>query len=112
MAKIRKSYPTLQQLVDVGLVRLPLKVRGRHDEHEFHGEITSARGDISSLGISHNSLSAAAGYAKATVGSYPLGEYPTANGWPAANGWEFWEYQDATGVWEPLNTLRELYDQR
>lgn len=112
MEKRRKSYPTLQQLVDVGLVRLPLKVRGRHDAHEFHGEITSAKGDITSLGISHNSLSAAAGYAKATVSSYPLGEYPTQNGWPAANGWEFWEYQDANGAWEPLNTLREHYDQR
>lgn len=112
MAKTRKRPATLQQLVDVGLVRLPLKVRGQHDAHEFLGEITSAKGDMTCLGKSHNSLSAAAGYAKATVGDYPLGEYPTANGWPSANGWEFWDFQDTNGVWEPLNTLRERYEQR
>lgn len=112
MAKRRRQPATLQQLVDVGLVRLPLMVRGRKDAHEFFGEITSARGDMTCLGKSHNSLSAAAGYAKATVGGYPLGEYPTANGWPSANGWEFWEYQDVNGLWEPLDTLRDRYDQR
>lgn len=112
MAKSRKRPPTLQQLVDVGLVRLPLKVRGKQGAHEFFGEITTATGAMTCLGKSHNSLSAAAGYAKATVGGYPLGEYPTANGWPAANGWEFWEHQDANGVWEPLDTIRDRYDPR
>ena len=112
MAKSRKRPATLQQLVDVGLVRLPLKVRGRKQGHEFIGEITTSKGDVDFHGMSHNSLSASAGYALALIGGYPLGEYPTANGWPGVNGWEFWEFQDGNGVWELLDTLRERYDQR
>lgn len=79
---------------------------------KFYAELVAPDGTTIWRGKSFDSLSAAAGYALASVSDYPRGEYPSVNGRPSVNGWEFWEFRDANGVWVPLHTLRERYDER
>lgn len=110
--KSPKRHATLQDLVDAGLMQLPLRIRGRKQGVEFNAELIAADGTTTWRGKSYDSLSAAAGDALASISGYPRGEYPSASGWPSVNGWQFWEYQDADGVWEPLHTLRERYHNR
>ena len=98
-----QRYATIQQLVDVGLMQLPLWIRGKRHGQEVHGQI-AADGIPTWQGRSYTSLSASAGDALATITGLPKGTYPSFN------GCEFWEYQDANGIWEPLHTLRERYD--
>ncbi|MFT4040792.1 MAG: hypothetical protein QM692_21605 [Thermomicrobiales bacterium] len=112
MVKSPKRYATLQQLVDAGLVRLPLEIRGKRQGHEFRAEIVAADGTTTWREYTCASISAAAGEALASISGYPRGQYPSDNGWPPVNGWQFWDFEDANGVWEPLHTLRERYDAR
>ena len=109
-----KDRVTIRQLVDVGLVKLPMRVRGidKKNGNEFFGEITTAHGDMVVDGRSSESPSAAAGYVLCISRGYPPGQYPTQSGWPQVSGWKFWHCHDANAVWEPISTLQERYDQR
>jgi hypothetical protein len=96
----------------VGILQLPLRIRGTKQDVEFHAELISSDGTVIWRGKTYDSLSAAAGDALASISGYPRGKYPSANGWPSVSGWQFWEYQDANGLWHPLQTLRDRYNSR
>ncbi len=94
---------TLQDLIGVGLVQLPLELQKTYKGHSLVGRIT-ADGRVSWQGREYDSLSTAAGAARASIiGSRPGRKYPQTN------GWTFWEFVDADGQRKPLDVLRQRY---
>lgn len=96
---------TLAQLVEAGLVRLPLAL-----EHRYKGTQLSARIEaverIVYDGRSYVSLSLTGGMArKSVVGAPPGRDYPQTN------GWTFWQYRKVDGSLGVLDELRrELHE--
>ena len=96
---------TLGQLIEAGLVRVPLDIF-----HHYKG--TDLRARIEGLDrvvfddTPYDSLSIAGGMARlAVVGPTPGHPYPPTN------GWTFWEHQAADGSSRPLDALRrELHE--
>jgi hypothetical protein len=98
---------TLAQLLDAGLVRLPLDI-----EHKYKGTFLRARIEtpdrIVFAGVTYDSLSIAAGMARKTV----VGEKP-GRAYPQTNGWTFWEFLASDGSRRQLDTLRrELFERK
>ncbi len=94
---------TLGQLIDVGLVRVPLDL-----EHRYKGAHLTARiegaDSITFAGEAYDSLSTAGGMArKSIVGSPPGRPYPQTN------GWTFWEYRTSDGALRQLDHLRRQF---
>jgi hypothetical protein len=96
---------SLSQLIDAGLVRVPLDL-----ERHYKGAKLTARIEGASrvviAGQPCESVSLAGGIArKSIVGS------PPGRGYPQTNGWTFWQYRRADGTMGFLDELRrELYD--
>jgi hypothetical protein len=97
---------TLGQLVDVGLVRLPLDI-----EHEYKGTLLRARVEavdrIVFAGATYDSLSIAGGMGRLSV----VGPTP-GHPYPPTNGWTFWEYLTADGSRRQLDRLRRDLHER
>jgi hypothetical protein len=97
---------TLGQLVDVGLVRLPLDI-----EHKYKGTLLRARIEavdrIIFAGATYDSLSIAGGMGRLSV----VGPTP-GHPYPPTNGWTFWEYLTADGSRRQLDTLRRDVHER
>jgi hypothetical protein len=101
-----QRYASLQDLIQAGWLKIPLEIRGKRDGQIRYGRITED-GIPTWNGRSYSSLSAAAGDALASIiGMRPDGDCPSVN------GWEFWEFTDSDGRWEPLDTLRQSYRSR
>ncbi len=106
-AKVGEGTPwravSLGQLIDAGLVRVPLDL-----EHRYKGEQLTARIEgparVVFAGQTYDSLSTAAGMArKSIVGS------PSGRPYPQTNGWTFWEYRTGDGVLRQLDQLRRQF---
>lgn len=96
---------TLSQLIDAGLVRVPLDIEHRYRGSQLVARIEDA-GRIVFESSVYDSLSTAGGMArKSIVGSPPGREYPQTN------GWTFWEYRTLDGTRRLLDNLRrQLYE--
>lgn len=96
----------IADLIAAGLIVPPLRLERRYKGVELQASI-EADGTVRWQGSASDSLSAAAGMARASViGTLEGGKYP------ATNGWTFWQYRDARdGVLHPLAELRERYRQ-
>ena len=100
-------HATLAQLIDAGLVRVPLEI-----ERRYRGVLLGARIETADRIVvgatAFDSLSTAGGMARKSVpGS------PTRQPHPQTNGWTFWEYRAADGTRRQLDTLRrELYERK
>ena len=94
---------TLNQLIDAGLVRVPLEI-----EHRYRGTQLAARIEDASRivfeGAVYDSLSTAGGIARRSiVGSPPGRDYPQTN------GWTFWQYRRTDGTLGLLDDLRREF---
>jgi len=91
---------TVAGLVAIGVIRPPLEL-----SKTYKGQRLTARierdGRVNFLGQSYESVSAAAGAARASVLRIPKGKEP-----PATNGWAFWQFKDADNQVKPLAALR------
>lgn len=99
-------HVTLDQLIDAGLVRLPLDL-----VHHYRGADLVARIEAADrivfAGTAYESLSTAGGIGrKSIVGSPPGRDYPQTN------GWTFWEYRSSDGARHPLDDLRRQLHER
>jgi hypothetical protein len=97
---------TLRQLIDAGLVRVPLDL-----EHRYKGTGLVARIEgpdrIVFNGQVYDSVSTAGGMArKSVVGS------PPGRAYPQTNGWTFWEYRTTDGALRLLDDLRRQLHER
>jgi len=97
----------LAQLVDGGLVRLPLDIAHRYRGTQLTAQIEDAS-RISFGGTVYDSLSMAGAVARRSVVGPPAGrEYPQTN------GWTFWQYRRADGTLGVLDELRrELHESK
>lgn len=98
-------HVTLTQLIDGGLIAVPLDI-----EHRFKGtQVTARIEDASRIGFGgtvYDSLSMAGAAARAAVNGPP----PGRPYWQT-NGWTFWQYRRADGSLGVLDDLRrELYE--
>ena len=94
---------TLSQLIDAGLVRVPLDIEHRYKGAELTARIEAAR-RIMFAGQPYDSLSMAGGMArKSIVGSPPGRDYPQTN------GWTFWQYHRTDGSLGLLDELRRAF---
>jgi hypothetical protein len=98
---------TLAQLIEAGLVPLPLDI-----EHRYRGTQLAARIEAADRvvfdGQAYDSLSTAGGMArKSVIGS------PTGRDYPQTNGWTFWERRKADRTLGVLDELRrDLYERK
>jgi hypothetical protein len=98
---------TLGQLIDAGLIRVPLEIVHRGRAGEALGLIEAADRVVVD-GVAYASLSIAGGAARRSMRGEPLG---AAN--PATNGWTFWELHGADGQLHPMDALRrQLHDSK
>jgi hypothetical protein len=94
---------TIQDLITSDLLKVPLEIRKTYKGHEFVGRITG-EGKASWGGREYDSLSTAAGFARASIiGSRPGRKFPQTN------GWTFWEFVDVDGQVKPLDELRQRF---
>lgn len=100
-------HVTLAQLIEAGLVRVPLEIERHYRGADLRARIEN--GDrVVFGGTAYDSLSTAGGMArKSVVGS------PPGRAYPQTNGWTFWEYRAADGARAQLDTLRrELHERK
>jgi hypothetical protein len=109
-AKVGEGTPwrgvSLRELIDEGLVRVPLDL-----EHRYKGAQLTARIEgpdrIVFAGQVYDSVSTAGGMArKSVVGS------PPGRAYPQTNGWTFWEYRTGDGALHQLDDLRRQFHER
>lgn len=98
---------TLAQLIEAGLVRVPLEI-----ERRYRGVVLGARIETAQRIVvgttAFDSLSTAGGMARKAVPGAP-----TRQPHPQTNGWTFWEYRAADGTRRQLDTLRrELHERK
>lgn len=100
-------HVTLHQLINSGLVRVPLDI-----EHRYRGAQFAARIEDSSRivfqGSAYDSLSTAGGVARKSIaGSFPGRDIPQTN------GWTFWQFRSPDGTLRVLDDLRrELHERK
>ena len=99
-AQSRRRSVTTRDLIDAGILAAPLDI-----QREYRGKQLSARieldGRVTFLGQTFDSLSTAAGAARASV------TRSSRNGpFPQTNGWTFWRFRTASGVWTDVAAIR------
>ncbi len=93
----------LGDLLDAGMVRLPVELHRTYKGHRLVGEITR-EGRFCWQGQDFDSPSTAAGVARASIVGIPPGRK-----YPQTNGWTFWQFLDDDGQIKPLDVLRQRY---
>jgi hypothetical protein len=92
---------SVQDLIASGLIRPPLDL-----ERTYKGRRVTARleanGGVTHGGKTFDSLSTAAGAARASIIGVPAGRK-----YPQTNGWTFWKFQDRDGQWKSVDNLRQ-----
>lgn len=94
---------TLGQLIDAGLMPVPLDL-----EHRYKGTDLTARIEgpdrIMFAGQAYDSLSTAGGIARRSVVGSPPGR-----AYPQTNGWTFWRFRDSDGSLVMVDVLRQRF---
>lgn len=100
-------HVTLGQLIDAGLIRVPLDVSRHYRGTDLAARIESADRIVFN-GTAFDSLSIAGGMGRLSV----VGPTP-GHPYPPTNGWTFWEFRAADGSRCQLDTLRrELHERK
>lgn len=100
----KTSGVTLADLIASGLIKAPLALACDYKRTHFDARI-EADGRVTFAGTSYDSLSTAAGEARATVIGIPEGLKR-----PATNGWVFWKFRDpVTGKLAEIDALRRRH---
>lgn len=101
--KVAARYDvTLKQLLDTGLVQPGTQLRQRYLGQEVTATV-EGDGRVRVGDEVYNSLSIAAGAARVAVKGPP----PDGRRYYQTNGWTFWEYVDAMGAQQPMESLRK-----
>jgi hypothetical protein len=99
-------HVTLAQLINAGLVRVPLDI-----EHRYRGTQLKARIEQASRivfdGRAYDSLSTAGGVARKSIVGSPPGRV-----FPQTNGWTFWQFRSPDGTLRVLDELRREFHER
>jgi len=82
------TTPTLVDLIKAGRIMPPFALEAEYKGRKFTASI-QADGTVLFAGTAYNSLSTAAGMARATVTKQPPGRK-----YPQTNGWTFWKFRD------------------
>jgi predicted type IV restriction endonuclease len=94
---------TLEELIADRQIRPPLELHKTYKGQRLVGRIAE-NGKVSWSGQDNDSLSTAAGYARASIiGSRPGRKFPQTN------GWTFWQFIDSDGKIKSLDVLRQRY---
>lgn len=109
-AKVGDGTPwrgvSLGQLIEEGLVRVPLDL-----EHRYKGAQLTARIEgpdrIVFAGQAYDSVSTAGGMARKSIVGSPPGRL-----YPQTNGWTFWEFRTGDGALRQLDDLRRQFHER
>jgi hypothetical protein len=100
-------HVTLGQLIDAGLLRVPVEVSRRYRGVDLVAWIEAAD-RIVFAGTTYDSLSTAGGMARKSV----VGE-TAGRAYPQTNGWTFWEIRATDGSRRQLDTLRrDLFESK
>jgi hypothetical protein len=100
-------HVTLGQLIDAGLIRVPLDISRHYRGADLAARIESADRIVFN-GTAFDSLSIAGGMGRLSV----VGPTP-GHPYPPTNGWTFWEFRAADGSRSQLDTLRrELHERK
>ncbi len=103
--KVAARYDvTLKQLLDAGLIQPGTQLRQRYLGRDVSATVESD-GRIRVGEEVFKSLSIAAGAARVNVKGRP----PDGRRYYQTNGWTFWQYEDANGRQQPMETLRKQY---
>lgn len=94
---------SLQRMIEAGVVRPPLDLEVDYLKRHLTAQIQSD-GRVSCLGQVYDSLSAAAGMARASVL-----KKPSKYKYPPTNGWIFWRFRDTDGKLKEMDFLRQAY---
>jgi len=94
---------SIADLIRAGLIRPPLELTNSYLGRELRAQIESD-GLISFGGERFNSLSTAAGMARASIRGAPPGRR-----FPQTNGWTFWKFIDADGKNREIDELRQRF---
>jgi hypothetical protein len=92
---------SIRDVVKAGLIQLPLDLEKTYLGHHIAARI-EADGRITFAGDTYDSLSTAAGVARASIIGAPPGRK-----YPQTNGWIFWRFRDQDGKLRPLDILRQ-----
>lgn len=94
---------SIQMLIQEGILRPPVDLKRRYKGRDLTARIESD-GSVACQGKSYNSLSVAAGAARAVIiGMRPDGQYPPTN------GWSFWTFLNSHGKHRPIDDLRQEF---
>ena len=103
--KVAARYDvTLKQLLDAGLIQPGTQLRQRYLGRDVSATVESD-GRVRVGDEVFESLSIAGGAARVNVKGPP----PDGRRYYQTNGWTFWEYEDASGKRQPIETLRKQY---
>jgi len=94
-------------LIRAGLIKPPFRLEARYKSQLLTASIES-NGTVTFNGVTYDSLSVAAGYARSSV------KGPPSDGskfW-STNGWVFWQFRDAAGHLNKVDALRQRYLRR
>lgn len=94
---------SLTDLIRAGLINPPLDLHKTYKGRTLTARVESD-GRVSCLGDMYNSLSISAAMARKSVIGVPRGRK-----YPHTNGWTFWQYRDADGKLQAIDTLRKRY---
>ena len=97
---------TLGQLIDAGLLRVPLEISRHYRGTDLAARIESADRIVFD-GAAYDSLSTAGGMARLSVVGPTSGR-----SYPQTNGWTFWQYRAGDGTLHPLDELRRVLFER
>jgi len=96
---------SVQDLIAAGLIKPPLHLEKTYKGRRATGRL-EADGRVTYDGKTFDSLSVAAGVARASVIGAPPGRK-----YPQTNGWTFWRFKDADGELKPVDCLRQRHFQ-
>jgi hypothetical protein len=96
---------SVQDLIAAGLIKPPLHLEKTYKGRRATGRL-EADGRVTYDGKTFDSLSIAAGVARASVIGAPPGRK-----YPQTNGWTFWRFKDANGELKPVDCLRQRHFQ-
>jgi Restriction Enzyme Adenine Methylase Associated len=95
-----------RDLIESGILKPPLELKKTYLGRDLSASV-EPDGRVTFAGETYNSLSIAAGVARASVTGAPAGRK-----YHQTNGWTFWHFRDSDGDWKEVDVLRQRHLER